>query len=73
MAESVGEPGAASPALVATQAFLAAAAAGGDFRFLETGFLNHDDDWALPPGPARRETRRWLSEVLGQPPRGESL
>ncbi|MBL6832270.1 MAG: hypothetical protein ISQ70_12775 [Pirellulales bacterium] len=73
MAESVGEPGAASPALAATRAFLAAAAADGDFRFLETGFLNHDDDWALRPGPARREARRWLSEVLGQPPREESL
>ncbi len=73
MAESVGEPGAASPALAATRTFLSEAGVEGEFRFRETGFLNHDDDWALRPGPARREARRWLSEVLRQPPREESL
>jgi hypothetical protein len=73
VAEPVRAPAAAAPALAATRAFLDAAGAEGDFRFLETGFVNHDDDWALRPGPARREARRWLSAVLGLPPRDESL
>lgn len=74
IAESVREPDAGRPpALVAIEAFLDAAEADGDFRFLETGYLNHDDDWALRPGPTRREARRWLNELLALPRRDESL
>ena len=45
----------------------------GDFTFLETGFVNHDDDWVLRPSPARQRARVWLHEKLQLPPRGESL
>jgi hypothetical protein len=65
IAESVrGSVATSSPALAAIQSFLLDAKADGDFRFLESDYLNHDDDWALRPGPARREARRWLAEVL---------
>lgn len=45
----------------------------GDFTFLETGFVNHDDDWVLRPSPARHQARVWLYEKLQLPPRSESL
>jgi lysophospholipase L1-like esterase len=32
------------------------------FTFLETGFINHDDAWALRPSPARTKVREWLAE-----------
>ena len=65
--------GSVSQALAATEQFLEDASPGGHFTYRETGFLNHDDDWALRPSPARREARRWLTEVLMLPEREESL
>ena len=61
-----------SPALAAIRKHLASGHPGGAFTFLESGFVNHDDDWALRPCPARREARRWLGTVL-ENPRDESL
>ena len=75
IAESVPEMagGQPPPALVAIRRHLETARADGEFTFLETGFRNHDDDWALRPSPARREARRWLSDVFALGPRDESL
>ena len=61
------------PALAATQRYLAELSPQGGFEFLETGFLNHDDDWALRPSPARQQARQWLTDVLSLPDRRESL
>jgi hypothetical protein len=36
----------------------------GDFTFLETGFRNHNDAWALRPSAARDTARAWLAEVV---------
>jgi hypothetical protein len=75
LAESIANKPADAPhpALVATRRFLDEAGANGAFTFIETGFVNHDDDWALRPSPARQETRRWLSDRLSLPDRNESL
>lgn len=61
------------PALDATREYLKSGHPGGAFTFLESGFVNHDDDWALRPCPARHEARRWLSTILEMPARDESL
>ena len=39
----------------------------GDFTFLETGFRNHNDAWALRPSAARDTARGWLAEVIKKP------
>ena len=36
----------------------------GDFTFATTGFLNHSDQWALRPSPARTQLREWLKEQM---------
>ena len=51
-------------AITATEQFLQAADARGDFTFLSTGFRNHDDAWLLRPSPAREELRQWVERVL---------
>ncbi|MGY8690995.1 MAG: hypothetical protein ACKVHP_25055, partial [Verrucomicrobiales bacterium] len=33
------------------------------FRFLETGFRNHNDAWTLRPSPARKALRGWLTKL----------
>ena len=43
------------------------------FHLMETGFVNHDDDWALRPSPTRQAVRSGLQELLELPPREESL
>lgn len=75
LAESMAEKPADAPhpTLVATRRYLDEADADGAFTFVETGFVNHDDDWALRPSPARQETRQWLSDMLSLPDRNESL
>ena len=45
-----------------TQHYLRTAHPEGNFQFLETGFSNHSDLWALCPNPAREEVRRRLAE-----------
>lgn len=67
------EPGQANQALEATRRHLEDAAPPGRFTFLETGYVNHDDDWSLRPSAARQSARRWLNDVLRLPPRPESL
>ena len=36
----------------------------GDFTFATTGFLNHSDQWALRPSPARTQVREWLKKQM---------
>ncbi len=36
----------------------------GDFTFATTGFLNHSDQWALRPSPARTQVREWLKQQM---------
>lgn len=36
----------------------------GDFTFASSGFINHDDRWALRPSPARQQIREWLKAQL---------
>ena len=36
----------------------------GRMTFAETGFVNHDDAWALRPSPIRAQVRAWLNDVL---------
>ena len=38
----------------------------GDFTFATTGFLNHSDQWALRPSPARTQVREWLQKQLAE-------
>jgi len=50
--------------LTGTHKHLESTAVKGDFTFLETGFRNHNDAWALRPSPARETARAWLAEVI---------
>lgn len=59
------ESDAGKPSLAATQSYLRASKIAGDFTFLETGFRNHNDAWALRLSPARLAAREWLSRVTG--------
>lgn len=34
------------------------------YRFLETGFVNHSDAWAMCPNAARHEARQWLADLI---------
>jgi hypothetical protein len=43
------------------------------FHLMETGIINHDDDWALRPNPTRQAVRSGLQKLLGLTPRDESL
>lgn len=36
----------------------------GRMTFAETGYVNHDDAWALRPSPVRAQVRAWLEDVL---------
>ena len=45
----------------------------GTFHFMETGYINHDDDWALRPGPTRQAVRAGLQRLLDLDERQESL
>ncbi len=58
--------------LAQTRAFLGNPS-GEPFHLMETGFVNHDDDWALRPSPTRKAVREGLQQLLGLPPRDESL
>ncbi len=75
LAESTGDaaPGQTNLALEATRRHLDDAAPPGRFTFLETGYVNHDDDWAMRPSATRQAARDWLRDVLRLPPRQESL
>ncbi|MEY3395427.1 MAG: hypothetical protein RL346_1663 [Verrucomicrobiota bacterium] len=52
--------------LEATRRYLLTEKSPGDFTFVETGFRNHNDAWALRPSPARRAAREWLLRVSGE-------
>ncbi len=54
----------ARASLSATKAYLEATKTKAPFTFMETGFRNHSDAWALRPSPARAALRKWLREVL---------
>lgn len=51
--------------LAATRRYLQDTGIDGDFTFLETGFRNHNDAWALRPSAARHAAREWLMRVAG--------
>ena len=36
----------------------------GDFTYATTGFVNHSDQWALRPSPARAKLREWLAKQM---------
>ena len=38
----------------------------GDFTYATTGFLNHSDQWALRPSPARTQVREWLQKQYAE-------
>lgn len=47
-----------------TRKYLESTGIQGDFTFLETGFRNHNDAWALRPSTARDTARKWLANVI---------
>lgn len=47
-----------------TRRYLESTGIQGDFTFLETGFRNHNDAWALRPSPARDAARKWLADLV---------
>jgi hypothetical protein len=49
--------------LQSTRRHLASTGITGDFTFLETGFRNHNDAWALRPSAARDTARAWLAKL----------
>lgn len=53
--------------LDATRRYLESTGVEGKFRFVETGFRNHNDAWLLRPSPARKEARAWLRTVPPRP------
>jgi hypothetical protein len=50
--------------IVETRAFLEKTGVKGNWTFAETGFINHDDRWALRPSPARQQIREWLKTQM---------
>jgi len=50
----------------ATRTYLESTGVNGDFRFVETGFRNHNDGWWLRPSPTRELAREWLRRVLSR-------
>lgn len=60
--------GVAGASLQAVRDYLAGTGVTGDFTFLETGFVNHDDAWTLRPSAARTAAREWLRRVLAESP-----
>lgn len=51
-----------------TRAYLEKTGVKGDFTFATTGFLNHSDQWALRPSPARTQVREWLQQQMKPEP-----
>lgn len=49
--------------LNATRQWIESTRLKGRFRFVPTGFRNHNDAWVLRPGPARVELRKWLADT----------
>lgn len=47
-----------------TRRYLESTGIQGDFTFLETGFRNHNDAWALRPSAARDAARKWLADLV---------
>lgn len=60
--------GVAGASLQAVRDYLAGTGVTGDFTFLETGFVNHDDAWTLRPSAARTAAREWLHRVVSDGP-----
>jgi hypothetical protein len=54
--------------LQSTRRYLASTGITGGFTFLETGFRNHNDAWALRPSAARDTARAWLAKLISLPP-----
>lgn len=48
--------------LAQTRAYLDKTGVKGNWTFATTGFINHDDRWALRPSPARDQIRAWLKQ-----------
>ena len=48
----------------ATRRYLEGTGVKGRFTFQTTGFRNHNDEWLLRPGPARKKMRQWLTNTL---------
>ena len=59
--------------LESTRRYLDQSGITGAFTFLETGFRNHNAAWVLRPSGARSTAREWLSRVLRETPKFESL
>lgn len=53
--------------LTGARKHLESAGAKGDFTFLDTGFRNHNDAWALRYSLARDAARKWLANVILKP------
>lgn len=47
-----------------TRSYLEKTGIRGEFTFATTGFLNHSDQWALRPSPARTKLREWLAKQM---------
>jgi hypothetical protein len=47
--------------LEGTRNFIAKSGVSGDFTYMLTGFVNHNDAWLLRPSKGRRELRKWLA------------
>lgn len=61
----ISESAVAGPAQVEqTRAYLEKTGVKGNWTFAETGFINHDDRWALRPSPARQQIREWLKTQM---------
>ncbi len=61
----ISESPTAGPALSdQAKEFIEKSGVKGDFTFATTGFLNHSDQWALRPSPARTQLREWLQKQM---------
>jgi hypothetical protein len=63
--------GGATSLVAEVRQYLERSQVAGDFQYLETGFFNHSDLWALCPNPTREEVRRrltvWLQSTASTP------
>ena len=61
----ISESPTAGPSLsVQAKEFIDKSGVTGDFNYATTGFINHSDQWALRPSPARTKLREWLAKQM---------
>ncbi len=61
----ISESPTAGPALSdQAKEFIEKSGVKGEFTSATTGFLNHSDQWALRPSPARTQLREWLAKQM---------